>query len=465
MSVLGVVALNVLFFVAGTALLWGMRGLASWSELWRLAGVAHLLGLAVVVVSATTLLVAGVPPSVPTVLALVVLACGCGLVLGRRRPRPALRLPPRREPFRALGLALAAATGAYLGVLALLAPQIGIWEPDGWTFWTTKAKAIYFFGGLDERTFTTLPGPTYPIFTPTLQAMNFHFIGAADTLALHLQYWFLFAGFLAAVAGFLRPRVPLVLIWPFLLLLAVTPAARARALSTLSDFTVDGFFALGSLALVLWCRSRERWLLLSAGVFLTAAVATKREGLLLVLALVAGTIVATRGRRTRAAILAVGASAFLLNLPWRLWWLSHDLTGESAGAGARVLVREVDRIWPATTLLLGQAFSWDAWLLVLPVALCAAALALWTPARPLAVAYLGTSALAFSAFVWIFWAVPDLPTSSTGESPAPRAVGALTLLAAAFAPLLLSAALEEDHALPARDSAVKPFAEVTEHRG
>ena len=81
---------------------------------------------------------------------------------------------------------------------------------------------------------------------------------------------------------------------------------------------------------------------------------------------------------------------------------------------------------------------------MLPVALCAAALALWTPARPLAVAYLGTSALAFSAFVWIFWAVPDLPTSSTGESPAPRAVGALALLAAAFAPLLLSAAFEKD---------------------
>lgn len=444
MSVFGIVALNALFFVAGAGLLWGVRGLASWSELWRLGGVAHLLGLAVVVLSATVLLVVGVPPSLPTVFALVALACGCGLVLGRRRARPALRLPPLREPLRALGLALAAATAAYLGVLALVAPQIGIWEPDGWTFWTTKAEAIYFFGGLDERTFTTLPGATYPIFTPTLQAMNFHFIGTVDTLALHLQYWFLFAGFLAAVAGFLRPRVPLVLIWPFLLLLAVTPAARARALSTLSDFTLDGFFALGSLALVLWCRSQERWLLLPAAAFLSAAVATKREGLLLVLAVVVATIVATRGRRPWAVILAAGAAAFLLSLPWRIWWLAHDLAGETAGASAGALVREVDRIWPATTLLFGQAFAWDAWLLVLPVALCAAVLAMWTPARPLAVAYLGTSALAFCAFVWIFWAVPKLPTSSTGESPAPRAVGALAFLAAAFAPLLLAAAFEQD---------------------
>ena len=77
---------------------------------------------------------------------------------------------------------------------------------DGWAFWTAKAKAIYFFGGLDEHLFRTLPGATYPILLPTLHAIAFHFMGSADTVTLHLQYWLLLVGFVGAVAGLLRPR-------------------------------------------------------------------------------------------------------------------------------------------------------------------------------------------------------------------------------------------------------------------
>ena len=131
---------------------------------------------------------------------------------------------------------------------------------DGWAFWTAKAKAIYFFGGLDEHLFRTLPGATYPILLPTMHAIAFRFMGSADTVSLHLQYWLLMVGFVGAVAGLLRPRLPLVLIWPFLLVMLVMPEFGARALQPQADVVLDYFFAGSTLALALWLLEREDWL-------------------------------------------------------------------------------------------------------------------------------------------------------------------------------------------------------------
>ena len=55
---------------------------------------------------------------------------------------------------------------------------------DAWAFWVPKGKAIFFFGGLDERLFTSLPGPTYPPLVPILDAAAFHAMGGVDTVTL-----------------------------------------------------------------------------------------------------------------------------------------------------------------------------------------------------------------------------------------------------------------------------------------
>ena len=72
---------------------------------------------------------------------------------------------------------------------------------DAWSFWVPKAKAIYFFGELDEQFFTELPGASYPPLVPVLDAAAFHVMGGPDVVTLHAQYWLLGVGFVWALAG------------------------------------------------------------------------------------------------------------------------------------------------------------------------------------------------------------------------------------------------------------------------
>ena len=79
---------------------------------------------------------------------------------------------------------------------------------DAWAFWVPKAKAIYFFDGLDEQVFTTAPNATYPPLRPILDAAAFHAMGGADIVTFHVQFWFLVVGAVAAIAGCLHRHVP-----------------------------------------------------------------------------------------------------------------------------------------------------------------------------------------------------------------------------------------------------------------
>src|SRR6185437_3693285 len=124
-------------------------------------------------------------------------------------------------------------------------------------------------------------GPSYPPLVPALEAASFQFMGSADTVTLHLQFWFLFAGFAAAVAGVLSRRVPPLLLWPPLLLALVAPQAIGRALQPQADLLLDELVGGAALLLGLWLLDRERWQLAAATILLAGAMVTKREGFLL----------------------------------------------------------------------------------------------------------------------------------------------------------------------------------------
>lgn len=160
-SLLGLALLNAFLLGVGAALLWGLRGWRSWAELARLSGLAYMLGVAGLGVAFTLELVSGIPFSLATVLisggALGLGGFALGRLLGRQRP--ALRDEGRRR------MGLVAAGGAALVAVYLEAlfragrlNALSAW--DAWAFWVPKAKAIYFFGGLDEQFFRELPGAT-----------------------------------------------------------------------------------------------------------------------------------------------------------------------------------------------------------------------------------------------------------------------------------------------------------------
>jgi hypothetical protein len=339
-SLLGLAALNALLLLAGCGIVWGLRGWGFWTDLLRLAGLAYLLGVAAVTLLVAQLLIVGVSltPALVIACCLLVAAAGAAAGVALRRPRPALRRTVvRPEPFLAVGVGFAVLAVVVLQSYFRVARGNPLTAWDAWAFWTTKAKAIHYFGGLDREIFATIHAPTYPLFVPTLEGMAFAFMGAADTITLHVQFWLLAAGFVFAVAAVLRPHVPLALLWPFLALLLVMPEFLRRAIQPTADWTLNYFFALAALCLALWVtRRREAWPLLASGILLAGALSTKRAGVLLAGCVLVGAAAATWRERGHAwpRLGVVGAAAFATTVPWRLWVSEHAVAVEPVRAAA-----------------------------------------------------------------------------------------------------------------------------------
>jgi hypothetical protein len=441
----GLAAMNLFTLGVGAGVLWGLRGWRTWWELARLAGLAYMLGVAALAVALTLGLVVGIPFSVATILltGLALAAVGVGVGLRLRRPRPVLGAGPRRIGLA--GAALAALVIVYLEALFRAARLSGLYAFDAWSFWVPKAKAIYFFGGLDEQFFSELPNATYPPFVPTLEATAFHFMGSADVVTLHVQFWFLLAGFVAAVAGLLATRVPPVLLWSFALLAIVSPRVVGRTLEPQADFTLDYLFALAALLIALWLLERRPWQLASATLFLGAAMLTKREGQLLAACVVAAALV-TSWREWRSAwprLALASACAFAMALPWRLWYVSHDLTGEFPESGVTGLLDNLDRAWPSLQSVLSSAFDTGLWTVVLPLVIAAIALAFIAGARVLPTYSALVYGLALAGFTWGIWSFTELEVPIEQDeaiNPVVRLTASLVVLSAALTPLLLDAA-------------------------
>ena len=452
-SLAGLIALNFFAFGVGAGLLWGIRGWRSWLELARLSGFAYMLGIAGIGIVLTLELVVGVPFSLPTVLLSGAALAFVGALVGRRLGRPWPVFGQLR--MGRLGLAAAALMAivvVYLEALFRVGRLSGLYAFDAWSFWVPKAKAIYFFGELDEQFFRELPNATYPPLVPALEASAFEFMGSADVVTLHLQFWFLLVGFVAAVAGLLAPRVSPILLWSFVLLVLVSPRVVGRTLEPQADFTLDYLFALAALLVALWLLDRQPWQLASATVFLAAAMLTKREGQLLALCVVVAALVASR-RDWRSAwprLALASGCAVALAVPWRIWFTTHDLEGEFP-QNAAGFVEDADRWWPAFQSVLTAAFGSGLWTVVLPLALASIALAFLAGARLLPTYAALLYGLVLAGFTWGIWSFTELEVPIEQDeaiNPVVRLSAALVIVSAAFAPLLLDMAWKGSESPP-----------------
>jgi len=445
-ALLGLAALNALLLGVGLAVLAALRGFASFRDALRLSGLAYVLGVALVGIALTLELVVGIPFS----LAGVVLTCAALVAAGVILRNPLAGWRPQLQPERPGGLTL---VGAAFGVLLVVYLEalfragrlaaLSAW--DAWAFWVPKAKAIYFFGGLDEQFFTELPNPTYPPLVPALEASAFHFMGSPDVVTLHVQFWFFACGFVAAVAGLLAPRVSALVLWPCVLLALVSPRVVGRSLDPQADFLLDYFFALAAVLTVLWLLERRPWQLVSASLLLGAALLTKREGLLFAACLVVAALVASRRdwRRTWPRIGVAALCAVALTVPWRLWFSSRDLAGELPEAGFLGLFDHLDRPWPAFRSVLGVVVDYDLWLVLPPLVALGVVLAFVAGARVLPTYGLVLYGLMILGFSWVLWSFVEIElpfVQDEGVNPVVRLTGSLAVLSAGLLPLLLDAA-------------------------
>ena len=202
MNAVAILAVNAGFALVGVALVHGLRGYRSVGDCGALLGFAYMLGVGVTVVTCSFLLIFGVPFGGWQICLVMIVLCSLGMSL----PHVSGRRPPEQqhsaaEPIRFVGAAAAVLVAGYLALLVDLAPRLGMGEADAWTFWTPKAQAIWSYGNLHDQTFAALPGPTYPLFVPVLEAIGFHAMGAADTMVIHLQFALLLAGFVGRSQG------------------------------------------------------------------------------------------------------------------------------------------------------------------------------------------------------------------------------------------------------------------------
>lgn len=442
----GLAALNTLLLGVGASWIWALRGIGSWHDFVRNAGVAYLLGTALLGVTLSTTLVLGIPFDMESFLAV---SASLVFVAGVLR-HPVNRWRPHLEPRPTRGVGPAAAVLGLMVIVyvealfrsARLSP-LSAW--DAWAFWVPKAMAIYFFEGLDEQFFREIVNPTYPPLVPALEASAFLFMGSADVVTLHVQFWFFLCGFAAAVAGLLAPRVRPVFLWPFLLLVLAAPRVVGRTLDPQADFLLDYFFAIAVVLVVLWLLEKEPWLLATASILLAAALVTKREGLLLMACTLAAALVAS-WRDWRFAwprLGLVAAVAVAASLPWRAWFASRDLTGELPAAGILAIFENTDRAWPALESAVSIVFDYDLWLVVLPLAMVAVALAFVGGARVLPTYALTLYGFVVIGLVWVLWSFTELElpfVQDEGVNPIVRLTGSIVVASAALVPLLLEAA-------------------------
>jgi hypothetical protein len=452
-SLLGVALFNLFVLAVGVGLLWGVRGWRSWLELARLSGLAYMLGVAALGISFSLELIVGVPFSLPTILgtgmALAVGGVAAGIALGR--PRPAWRTAETHGIGTLVALSVALVV-VYMEALFRAARLQGLSAWDAWAFWVPKAKAIYFFGGLDAQFFSELPNSSYPPLLPALEASTFHFMGSPDVVSLHLQFSLFLCGFIAAIVGILSSRVSALVLWPLVLLVLVSPRIVLRPIDPQADFLLDYLFALAALLVALWLIEKAPWQLVSASIFLGAAMLTKREGWLLAACVLVAALAASFGNRRYAwpRLGLVGGAAVAVAIPWRIWFMSRGFPGDLPNLGPLDLFGHLNRVWPALDSVFSTIVAYDLWLIVLPLAGVAVVLAFLGGARTLATYAALVYLLAVAGFTWVLWSFTDLElpiVQDESVNPIVRLTGSLVVLSVALVPLLLDAAWHRDGAL------------------
>ena len=267
-------------------------------------------------------------------------------------------------------------------------------------------------------------------------------MGSWDTATLHLQFWFIVLGFVAALLGLLWDRAPHWLIWPCVALSLAAPRMTDSLLAPQADFLLDYLFAIAALLLVLWVVEDDSAWLVLATPLLVAAVLTKREGLMLVVCLLVAVAIGRGLRRSWRPLAVVAALVAGASLAWHAWYAGHGIGGEVAPGGGLAKGLDIGRAGDALWLSLRVMLDPNRWSVLPWVGLVALVAAAFARRRALVVVVGVTAALALLGGAWVTWSFRELAvTSQESLNPIVRYTASIELLFVATVPLLAGAAL------------------------
>ncbi|TML28019.1 MAG: hypothetical protein E6G26_07405 [Actinobacteria bacterium] len=438
MRVAGLLGANTLIVCVGLGVLPWLGAARSWRQLVARCGLAYLCGLVVTGILAAHLALVHVSFGW---LALA-LAAAVSVVSGawhlRGTERPVWTRP--RWPAIGAAAALAAVLAEYARAFAV-AP---LNRYDAWAIWALKGHALYAFGWADPTVFAgseyRFANLDYPLLLPSLEALDFHAMGAFDTRLVHLQFLLLLVGALAALGTVLAGRVSALVLWLLLGAVALAPAVFDQLLTAYADLPLALVFAVGVAAAGRWLVTDERWSLAVATLCFAGALLLKNEGTLFVAAAFAGLFAATY-RRWRPLAVAAAIDVLLL-LPWKLYVRAHDLRDINYSLTDTFDVHHISGrlgVGPIAFRTLGrEMLDPRQWGLLVPVFVVCLGFAAARGARPLALFGGVTVLLSWLGLSWIY-VVSHFEYSSYLDSTKSRVVASVVLGAAVLIPLLASA--------------------------
>ncbi|HVE48915.1 MAG TPA: hypothetical protein VNG69_04765 [Casimicrobiaceae bacterium] len=311
---------------------------------------------------------------------------------------------------------------------------------DAWSQWGTKAKVwsalrdIVPFIGYDQWLARNVPGytdtaPNYPATIPLLQTWMTLALKRWDDALMNLPWLMAFIALGCGIYGQLR-RLGVDRDWAVLatyLALSLPLLDTHVALAGYADLHVAAAYALGTLALVEWERSRQR-----EALFLLASVAIllpllKLPGIAWLGTLMLGAFIAYFGT-TPARITAVAVAVLGVTIAAGLYLGSGKITPDAAETQYRVVESLVQHLF---------AFgSWNLLWYLFPLALIVG----WRSLAELKATAMALGAgFAFLAWTFFFTQAGDWVVDYTTVN---RALLHIAPAAATFAALLVSSALK-----------------------
>ena len=438
MRVAGLLGANALIVCVGLGVLPWLGVARSWRELLSRCGLAYLCGLVATGILAAHLALLHVSFGWPALALAAAVSVLSGVWHLRGSERPVWTRP--RWPAVGAAAALAALLAEYARAFAV-AP---LNRYDAWAIWALKGHALYAFGWADPAVFAgseyRFANLDYPLLLPSLEALDFHAMGAFDTRLVHVQFVLLLVAALAALGTVLAGRVSALVLWLLLGAVALAPAVFDQLLTAYADLPLALVFAVGVAAAARWLVTDERWSLAVATLCFAGALLLKNEGALFVAAAFAGLFAAAYGRwRTLAVALAVDV---LLLLPWKLYVRAHDLRDINYSLGDTFDVHHVSGrlgVGPIAFRTLGREMADPRqWGLLAPLFVVLLVFAAARGARSLALFGAVTVLLSWLGLSWIY-VISQFEYSSYLDSTKSRVVASVVLAAAVLIPLLASA--------------------------